>query len=206
MCDRSTKAGAQAPATRPKPVVGVFMDPPAQRRPELKPRRHVEADGARYLRSITAQRSGRSSSPGDTHGVVPREIAHRHDAQRRPELKPRRHPLHVELCLPFGGRSTKAGAQAPATASCKSSSRLRCDVDAQRRPELKPRRHASSARVDGDPSEPCPLNEGRSSSPGDTCTLEACRPRYGDAQIGAQRRPELKPRRHSDPHGSQLIT
>ena len=111
---RSTKAGAQAPATRPRMFGASSGTPYAQRRPELKPRRHMP--------------SGRPMKVGPNF------------AQRRPELKPRRHTAGRcstpgprwslnEGRSPSPGdtrrkdddavlralRSTKAGAQAPAT-------------------------------------------------------------------------------------------
>ena len=135
----------------------------AQRRPEPKPRRHsaVQRAGA-WLVTLN---EGRSPSPGDTRGI-------RHwfcvsFAQRRPEPKPRRHARQEVIGLLLTLRSTKAGAQAPATRgeSGTKSSGFTTTV-AQRRPEPKPRRH----RRDGAGWK----------------SLSPC----------AQRRPEPKPRRH----------
>ena len=95
---------------------------------------------------------GRSSSPGDTFRRSRIVSIFACSAQRRPELKPRRH-VACTTASTIGG-------------------------PAQRRPELKPRRHLPAVSGEGSAqrrpelkiaSRLCsPLNEGRSSSPGDT--------------------------------------
>ena len=116
---RSTKAGAQAPATHDSGIAAPDdTSKVAQRRPELKPRRHPRPAPRRTAFDCSwALNEGRSSSPGDTHDR--RILVFNYDLTR----------------------STKAGAQAPATL-----------------PE-----HWQMARC-----RRSTLNEGRSSSPGDT--------------------------------------
>ena len=86
--DRSTKAGAETPATHASPPP--FPFPP------------------------TTLNEGRGRDPGDTPSSIGISKCSRR-AQRRPGPRPRRH-VHRSLDLPLkDDRSTKAGAETPAT-------------------------------------------------------------------------------------------
>ena len=85
----------------------------AQRRPGPRPRRHL--DPSRIPRSLRI-------------------------AQRRPGPRPRRHMTASPLMLAALDRSTKAGAETPATPFTLTTYYRVCD-DAQRRPGPRPRRH-----------------------------------------------------------------
>ena len=103
---------------------------------------------------------------GDTRSPIHRRRRRAPALKRRPEHKPRRHM--TVLAQP---RHTNV---------------------AQRRPEHKPRRHTI---VRGAARGLCrPLNEGRSTNPGDTWPTSK---RPASASHCAQRRPEYKPRRHA---------
>ena len=136
--NRSTKAGAETPATPPLRGLDTDIDGPAQRRPGLKPRLHPAVCG------------------GEGGGAL---------AQRRPGLKPRLHDANHHFLRGELLRSTKAGAETPATplaqpqiaalsrtrstkAGAETPATLVSTVwpqsalkDAQRRPGLKPRLH-----------------------------------------------------------------
>ena len=117
-----------------------LTNPPAQRRPEHKLRRHLRAR-ARRQRGDRALNEGRSISSGDT-----RQVGHR-----------RRHPpgaLNEGRSISSG--DTPRGTTRPPRGSC-------C---AQRRPEHKLRRHVPATAPPSRASHP--LNEGRSISSGDT--------------------------------------
>ena len=95
-------------------------------------------------------------------------------AQRRPGHKPRRHSEDQPAAAVAIARSTKAGAQTPATRARGARSVARIQ-SAQRRPGHKPRRHPSRSPVVG--KSGTALNEGRGTNPGDTRTrAERCRP------------------------------
>ena len=163
--DRSTKAGAYAPATPSKPstrstapwnaqqrpelmlrrhpivaLCPVLCLPSAQQRPELMLRRHPAIAGPRGCGD--AHRSTKAGAyapatplrlhrrPWSASGAQqrPELMLRRHPlsmiwidinlecAQQRPELMLRRHPgQHLAAAALAGGRSTKAGAYAPAT-------------------------------------------------------------------------------------------
>ena len=148
----------------------------AQRRPELKPRRHPQS---RHLRP----RSGGC-------------------AQRRPELKPRRHQIHVAPVdgADLHGRSTKAGAQAPAT-PVPAEPGAGCFVRSTKAGAQAP------ATLDGDPADSA-RGASRSTKAGAQAPATRSCVRLRSAQVGgAQRRPELKPRRHiPGRHGDALAT
>ena len=139
----------------------------AQQRPERKPRRHLPRSRipAHPRRTLN---KGRSANPGDTRTVLsifltpfssaqqrPERKPRRHAqsvhsmaalavAQQRPERKPRRHlRMHTERVQTEMIRSTKAGAQTPATPGGHGFPRL-------------PGRS---------------LNKGRSANPGDTSAI-----------------------------------
>ena len=160
---RSTKAGAEAPATRGRsgrstatPTTlnegrgrspgDTSADHPdtipseyAQRRPGPKPRRHMFRSPI-PVGSLPAQR--RPGPKPRRHGPVSTTVLADTLAQRRPGPKPRRHPA-VHQGGPRGvRRSTKAGAEAPAT-------------------------RGSGVTL---PLLDHSLNEGRGRSPGDTVT------------------------------------
>ena len=140
-CLRSTKAGAETPAT---PVTVTVTLPAsamvAQRRPGPKPRRH-RATASKVSSTVLL-------------------------AQRRPGPKPRRHQGRaVPRQQRVDQRSTKAGAETPATPPCLPPPQ-RQTLLAQRRPGPKPRRHRTGGRRSGCP--PAALNEGRGRNPGDT--------------------------------------
>ena len=125
---------------------------------------------------------GRSVSPGDTRHGGPRRSSSRTAAQRRPERQPRRHVFDHDAreAIPEG-RSTKAGASAPAT------------PEPRARRSTKAGASAPATRIEHDVDLASDaLNEGRSVSPGDTPFPL----RYGPAPFIAQRRPERQPRRH----------
>ena len=110
---RSTKAGAQTPATAAVSGRQPSMVRTAQRRPERKLRRQSRACG----RLTYCVRS----------------------AQRRPERKLRRQDRDMGISTLVKLRSTKAGAQTPATGSPRTSGENSTNA-AQRRPERKLRR------------------------------------------------------------------
>ena len=242
---RSTKAGAETPATPVTPTCptpgssalneGRGRDPGdtaigeadrvimegAQRRPGPRPRRHACRNCRRPGSRNHALNEGRGRDPGDT-GVALNEGRGRDPgdrvthgvtcAQRRPGPRPRRHMKPHLLDIVVGHlRSTKAGAETPATRDVglfleeprstkagaetpATQSPARGDPiwysNAQRRPGPRPRRHAST--VSWSRVGRCPLNEGRGRDPGDTMR----RPGFRAIGSGAQRRPGPRPRRH----------
>ena len=171
---RSTKAGAETPATRSMSFARIRSIGDAQRRPEPKPRRHPDVRAPRLSRRKTLN-EGRSRNPGDTGQEF--RLTH---AQPRKAGAPATLP-------PFPStedtaRSTKAGAETPATPAKHSPDRTP-RPGAQRRPEPKPRRHPLGRPAAQRRPEPKPRRHG---------------PRLREIRsIGtAQRRPEPKPRRH----------
>ena len=152
---RSTKAGAETPATPASDVTMYSSDEPAQRRPGPRPRRH---------RSLVNQTSARFS-----------------DAQRRPGPRPRRHWQSPSPHLTNCTRSTKAGAETPATHLWSTLHSMRNDrstkagaeTPATRRRPARPRR------------SPGTLNEGRGRDPGDTGNFGRGRRRLQDRSTKA---------------------
>ena len=126
--------------------------------------------------------------------IVPPVCVSPFSAQRRPEHKPRRHPVLSRAISGRPdtlneGRSINPGDTRALHAM--TDLRARC---AQRRPEHKPRRHEHGRLRGREPRSA--LNEGRSINPGDT---RAFGPGVDSPGRGAQRRPEHKPRRHPGP-------
>ena len=185
--DRSTKAGARTPATRPSSG-GSPVSTTAQRRPGREPRRHATSRGPPppLPRPLN---EGRGANPGDTlpdDGVGDRRL-HRStkagartpatlawlgivdegdpDAQRRPGREPRRHLDDEEARPRSGARSTKAGARTPATLG---SGAVEGGRDVARSTKAGARTPATrDSSMDSRHQEP-PLNEGRGANPGDT--------------------------------------
>ena len=118
-------------------------------------------------------------------------------AQRRPGPRPRRHCCPPRVPVLLAPRSTKAGAETPAT----------------RQPAARGRRGSGSlnegrGRDPGDTASPAArstgsasLNEGRGRDPGDTANVSNCLCEFSNAQ----RRPGPRPRRHCH-HGSKVTT
>ncbi len=202
---RSTKAGARTPATR-LPLYGrPYLPPPAQRRPGHAPRRHFnQADKAGQ--NMTPLNEGRGTHPGDT-----RRDHRRGDAadRRRSTKAGARTPATPALLAALHGaearRSTKAGARTPATRTRavaqgiqgerSTKAGARTPATHERVPGFDAHRLRSTkagARTPATPRPPAgacrssrPLNEGRGTHPGDTCTHFSTAP----AACRAQRRP-----------------
>ena len=120
-----------------------------------------------------------------------------HDAQRRPGPRPRRHPRAGHRVRPREPRSTKAGAETPATRSRARrtpSSRSSLNEGRGRDPGDTPRRHSGMRRCDA-------LNEGRGRDPGDTGRTRSS----SESLHSAQRRPGPRPRRHKLEQEPQLL-
>ena len=158
----------------------------AQRRPGPRPRRHHPAPRS-PRRSVQSLNEGRGRDPGDTMsdgeqrpGVI--------RAQRRPGPRPRR---HEKLGNPTGSRkqrSTKAGAETPAT-------RSGTERPGGRSHPLNEGRGRDPGDTPGGPGRRrsrSALNEGRGRDPGDTGASTRIMVTPG----GAQRRPGPRPRRH----------
>ena len=210
-----------------------------QRRPGVEPRRHARGTprtrhagpplnegrgsnpgdtcgrGGPCRRGSAPLNEGRGSNPGDTVAGV-RRARHEEDAQRRPGVEPRRHPLDAvgePRLIPY--RSTKAGGRTPATPQERGDAHgrhvLRSTKAGGRTPatraESTQRRHTLSGPLNegrgsnpGDTSRPtsvacpirAPLNEGRGSNPGDTDPYVTTQ----QVPCCAQRRPGVEPRRH----------
>ena len=140
MPKRSTKAGASAPAT------------PSG----LAPTRQTG----------TSLNEGRGISPGDTREGAA-GLRHRHERSTKAGHQPRRHPhVRPRHADRHRGRSTKAGASAPATHPARWTTR--CP-----RSSLNEGRGISPGDTCASPRRPTggwpTLNEGRGISPGDTC-------------------------------------
>ena len=209
---RSTKAGAETPATRHSFTASQNWTWPAQRRPGPRPRRHRRGLHVHVLVRVRSTKAGAETPATRVHAV----------AQMFDFL-----------------RSTKAGAETPATPlfdrtdvlpdGTLNEGRGRDPGDtlnpgrlpeptiiAQRRPGPRPRRHIvgyahiqlwgrstkagaetpatlASCRIATPAS--APLNEGRGRDPGDTiCGSASCAWHFT-----AQRRPGPRPRRHMLP-------
>ena len=189
---RSTKAGAETPATAVGPLeinhVALRSTKAGAETPAT-----VRFGNCRWLRSSRALNEGRGRNPGDSFGLGTLRTALRALAQRRPGPKPRRQFL-VRQCegdrsLP---RSTKAGAETPATAPA---SELASAVVSPPLNEGRGRNPGDSRRtIARSPTGHPALNEGRGRNPGDSC---ATRARWRVANQTAQRRPGPKPRRQA---------
>ena len=187
---------------------------PAQRRPGPKPRRQRVRRGLRVFHRVRRSTKAGAETPATVPTPATTISMVGISAQRRPGPKPRRQAgdrvPESGLC---GGRSTKAGAETPATAT-PFRAVLAGVTTAQRRPGPKPRRqpplsapcwpgspplNEGRGRNPGDsPRSPSrcsaistPLNEGRGRNPGDRPVSTHDRSRSRDAQ----RRPGPKPRR-----------
>ena len=194
---RSTKAGAETPATRNGFAATWSGDDNAQRRPGPRPRRHPPGPGCVRCGCSTLN-EGRGRDPGDTGGTTRQTGG---AAQRRPGPRPRRHSLTV--CRT---RSTCSAQRRPGPRPrrhARTPAPTPPGSYAQRRPGPRPRRHEKSRRVHGDgrgrstkagaetpatrfipPSESTgsrSLNEGRGRDPGDT-------PPAADEVLGPLRR------------------
>ena len=188
--ERSTKAGASAPATPTRDWTsrrsrrtlnegrGISPgDTPAPLRDSSRSRalnegRGISPGDTAYCgrsciqHALRALNEGRGISPGDTRtGSHRQRLRVPPSAQRRPGHQPRRHS-HLIRCLGSEGsrRSTKAGASAPATLLSPPMTVMRSGT----------------------------LNEGRGISPGDTASVWP----HGNESVTAQRRPGHQPRRH----------
>ena len=136
---RSTKAGAETPATPRPPMRTLPTRATAQRRPGPRPRRHWRDESAAAVAGA---------------------------AQRRPGPRPRRHRLRELPCSGRGSpRSTKAGAETPATRCPRPDVVLevnrRSTKAGAETPATPPARGAPNRRRSS-------LNEGRGRDPGDT--------------------------------------
>ena len=139
----------------------IFIAPSAQRRPGPRPRRHA----------ISSSQSSFSNSAQRRPGPRPRrhKLTLDHtpvcgDAQRRPGPRPRRHLASVVLPRARVTRSTKAGAETPATHLGDRSAAaqlLRSTKAGAETPATPTASLFSCATV-------CSLNEGRGRDPGDT--------------------------------------
>ena len=159
---RSTKAGAETPATHAGCEPEQRRNEHAQRRPGPRPRRHA---------SFTY----RLPNPP---GV----------AQRRPGPRPRRHRGVPGQLADVHHRSTKAGAETPATRQVGLAAVPRF-FRAQRRPGPRPRRHMTAVRV---PAVGCSAQRRPGPRPR---RHNAVAPGATDSTV-AQRRPGPRPRRH----------
>ena len=184
---RSTKAGAETPATPSVWALPFDRVLPAQRRPGPRPRRHwtPPRDRSSTWRPLN---EGRGRDPGDTRGRRGWGSVARPRSTKAGAETPATHDCDFDLSVP-GQRSTKAGAETPATLDTTPGQVLDL-ATAQRRPGPRPRRHTWTARVGLSGSTS--LNEGRGRDPGDTpyCTFAA------SPAATAQRRPGPRPRRH----------
>ncbi len=180
---RSTKAGAETPATprgcSATTILGCPLnegrsrDPgdtsielgdmaykvSAQRRPEPRPRRHMTGDVSTWpCRTAQRRPEPRPRRHSSTHAMQSGAEMH---AQRRPEPRPRRHMGEHLFLDRHPQRSTKAGAETPATLA---------------------------RRYEGLRLHPS-LNEGRSRDPGDTHTIARWRIEAFCAQRRPEPRP-----------------
>ena len=138
----------------------------AQRRPGPRPRRHRNKwDG--LTRCPASLNEGRGRDPGDT-------ILQGHTGTEKPQRStkagaetPATRANSVRRCRVPGPRSTKAGAETPATRG-NGHEIIDTANHAQRRPGPRPRRHARESVRCGRTAPS--LNEGRGRDPGDTST------------------------------------
>ena len=130
---RSTNSGD----TRRPPVLSRKGIGNAQQRPEHKLRRHNDA-AATLGRLVHAQQRPEHKLRRHLRGVAYSYVKLR--AQQRPEHKLRRHATIISRCSRRFSRSTKAGAQTPATLD-RATPRRWSICNAQQRPEHKLRRH-----------------------------------------------------------------
>ena len=94
MLHRSTKAGAETPATRPCDASRAYSSSSSLNEgPGPRPRRHVKRLPNRRPVRLRTLNEGRGRDPGDTRQVVyGRPVCRLESAQRRPGPRPRRHP------------------------------------------------------------------------------------------------------------------
>ena len=208
--NRSTKAGARTPATRP-----ARRPRPACRRP-LNEGRGANPGDTRDDEEAVGDGGLRSTKAGArTPATLPTSVDLRFasSAQRRPGREPRRHRVRARISVAGAAaqrrpgreprrhadprlqadlgdvRSTKAGARTPAT---------------RRRPTMRssgrrPLNEGRGANPGDTHQHPCPmrrtssLNEGRGANPGDTSATPIIRA----SVMNAQRRPGREPRRHA---------
>ena len=166
---RSTKAGAQTPATAAFSAVRArSMAWSAQQRPGRKPRRHQLRDRDANSWDESALNKGRGANPGDSGNPAISGRSAKSIAQQRPGRKPRRQafPFAFSITGPF----------------------------AQQRPGRKPRRQQAPCRQRHSRRRST-LNKGRGVNPGDSHLCRAVRSWW---IVGAQQRPVRKPRRQED--------
>ena len=110
---RSTKAGAETPATPPSRSSRCHRRSPAQRRPGPRPRRHMTAVRVPSTGCSAQRRPG----PRPRRHCAATSLSNRPTlrAQRRPGPRPRRHRQYRRRPVTNSHRSTKAGAETPAT-------------------------------------------------------------------------------------------
>ena len=169
----------------------------AQQRPGPKPRQHPSPAGRRGCGRRPLNK-GRDRSPGNTRARLGGEVA-------------------------VGGRSTKAGTEAPATRGALPDDVIERIKRAQQRPGPKPRQHRSGS---GRRTTPCarstkagteapatrcgsrpplpaplPLNKGRDRSPGNTARGSGRLSTWGSLNKGRDRSPGNTPRWTTPPPG-----
>ena len=184
-CDRSTKAGAETPATRLDRRLDVGIAYRSTKAGAETPATHEYASEERTVQPRSTKAGAETPATHDLPHAPDAAIR----AQRRPGPRPRRHPYGPlpadpgpsslnegrgrdpgdtsRACRPawrHSGRSTKAGAETPATLDAGEIQFLG-STTAQRRPGPRPRRHSSPPTISPPAS---PLNEGRGRDPGDT--------------------------------------
>ena len=182
---RSTKAGAEAPATRSSSAGGPPQSVRSTKAGAEAPATRLHCGNASG--SSSPLNEGRGRSPGDT-GTPLMGVSTPDHAQRRPGPKPRRHASFHAILGRTHRRSTKAGAEAPATHAGSGyavgrrarSTKAGAEAPATRAgaaDRVAPRRRSTKAGAEA-PATPAgaarflprfaPLNEGRGRSPGDT--------------------------------------
>ena len=134
---RSTKAGAETPATHHLLDVMVTLDHRSTKAGAETP----ATLGCHRNRRVALPRSTKAGAetPATPHTVATSSIR-LISAQRRPGPRPRRHPRPGTVAARLHIRSTKAGAETPATPGG-SRCRPHAPASAQRRPGPRPRRH-----------------------------------------------------------------
>ena len=114
LASRSTKAGAETPATRARSSGSTAWPHSAQRRPGPRPRRHAITQLATPSKVAFRSTKAGAETPATQAPLVP-PVTGLRDAQRRPGPRPRRHSLAIVVSDTLLTRSTKAGAETPAT-------------------------------------------------------------------------------------------
>ena len=201
---RSTKAGAETPATHAVPAPGSFPrlgTADAQRRPGPRPRRHnhlthpiwtaLNEGRGRDPGATRPLNEGRGRDPGDTYGAGCSMLGNPLNEGRGRDPGDTSKSDKEQSALPHGSAQRRPGPrprrhdEGPAA--------LDEGIGAQRRPGPRPRRHLRP-HVRGAGLGSTSLNEGRGRDPGDT-NLHGGGGRPRSAGI-AQRRPGPRPRRH----------